>query len=354
MINLLKRRGGKIVLAGVLVIVLGLFWLHYHKKSSANAIAAPPTIVKLMTVTEKNVSNQFTTVGTVKALQGTNISASVTGKIATIQFSSGQNVLQGQVLFTLENEDLASTVRQDRAKYAYDQAQYRRYAKLGPSGIVTAADVDLQKSTMEQTKALLDHDAALLNKTIITAPFQGTLGVVQVSIGQYVTEGQAIVTIADNSSLFVDFYIPERIRDLVKVGNNVVAQSKQSHVYQWTGTVAAVDPSMDSDTRNVLVRAQIKPPYDNLGPGMYVDVSTPLSANKPTLVIPQQAVIYNPYGDSVFVYEKGKVMQRPIVLDQRVNEDIVVVSGLKAGEKIVISGQQKLFSGMSVDIAKDK
>lgn len=315
---------------------------------------AAPTIVKLMTVTNKNVSNLFTTIGTVKALQGTSISSAVAGKIATIQFTSGQTVQQGQTLFTLENEDLASTVRQDRAQYAYDQVQYRRYAKLGPLGIVPAASVDLQKSTMQQSKAQLDHDTALLNKTIITAPFAGTLGVVQVSVGQYVTEGQAIVTIADNSSLFVDFYIPERVRDLVKVGNDITAQSKQSHVYSWTGTVAAVDPSMDSDTRNVLVRAQIKPPYDNLVPGMYVDISTPLSANKPTLVIPQQAVIYNPYGDSVFVYENGKVMQRPVVLDQRVNADIVVLSGLKAGERIVISGQQKLFSGMAVDIAKDK
>lgn len=353
MINIFKRRGGKTALIAVLVIVLGLFWLHYHKKNSANAMAAP-TIVKLMTVINKNVSNLFTTIGTVKALQGTNISSTVAGKIAAIQFTSGQSVRQGQVLFTLENEDLASTVRQDRAKYAYDQVQYQRYAKLSPLGIVPAASVDLQKSTMQQSKAQLDHDAALLNKTIITAPFTGTLGVVQVSVGQYVTEGQTIVTIADNSTLFVDFYIPERVRDLVKVGNSVIAQSKQSQVYSWEGMVAAVDPSMDSDTRNVLVRAHIKPPYDNLVPGMYVDVSTPLSANKSTLVIPQQAVIYNPYGDSVFVYEKGKVMQRPVVLDQRVNTDIVVLSGLKAGEQIVISGQQKLFNGMSVDIAKDK
>ncbi len=352
MINLLKRRGGKIALAAVLIIVLGMFWLHYSKKNSANAMAAPSTIVKLMTVTQKNVSNLFTTIGTIKALQGTSISSTVDGKIASIQFTSGQTVKQGQVLFTLENEDLASTVRQDRAKYAYDEVQYQRYAKLGPLGTVSISSIDQQKSTMEQSKAQMEHDAALLNKTIITAPFTGTLGVVQVSIGQYVTAGQAIVTIEDNSSLFVDFYIPERIRDAVKVGNTVTAQSKQSHVYKWMGMVQAVDPSMDNDARNVLVRAEIKPPYENLVPGMYVDISTPLSSNKPTLVIPQQAVIYNPYGDSVFVYENGKVIQRPVVLDQRVNEDIVVLSGLKVGEKIVISGQQKLFSGMAVEIAK--
>jgi multidrug efflux pump subunit AcrA (membrane-fusion protein) len=135
MIHLLKRRGGKIAIVIILIIVLGMFWLHTSKKN-ANSMAAAPTIVKLMTVTNKNVSNLFTSIGTVKALQGTNISSTVAGKIATIQFISGQTIQQGQVLFTLENEDLASTVRQDRAKYTYDQVQYQRYAKLGPLGIV--------------------------------------------------------------------------------------------------------------------------------------------------------------------------------------------------------------------------
>ncbi len=352
MISFLKRPYAKFTIAALLI--LGLILFNYSKRNSHNALEVPPILVKVATVNPQQVSTFFSTIGTIKALQGTSVSATVAGKIASIQFSSGQSVGQGQILFTLENEDLASVVRLDESQYVYDQTQYQRYAKLGPLGAVSQSSIDLQKSSMQKSKAQLDQDTALLNKTIITAPFSGTLGVVQISIGQYVTEGQSIVALQDNSTLFVDFYIPERIRDVVKVGDSIRAQSKQSQVYHWEGTVEATDPSMDNDARNILVRAKIKPPYDNLVPGMYVDVSTPLSSNKATLVISQQAVLYNPYGDSVFVYDKGKVMQRPVVLGERVNTDIVVLSGLKAGEQIVVSGQQKLFSGMSVDIAKDK
>lgn len=348
-----KQHPKKVIILVIVIIILGL-WLNHNKKNQNNLNAMPMAVVKVATVKEKQVSDQFTTIGTVKALKGTDVSSSVTGKIATIDFASGQAVNKGQVLFTLENEDLVSTVKQDKAKYTYDQAQYQRYAQLVTSGTVSRAALDLNKSTMEQSKAQLEHDQALLNKTIITAPFSGTLGVVQASVGDYITEGKAIVALQDDSTLYVDFYVPERISDLVAVGHSMVATSKQSNTYQWTGTIEAINPSMDSDSRNILIRAKINKPYTNLLPGMYVDVTTVTSNLKPALVIAQQAVVYNPYGDSVYVYKEGKVQQRSIVVGNRIGSDIIVSSGLQKGEQIVISGQQKLFNGMTVQLAKDK
>lgn len=348
-----KQHLKKILILVVVIVIIGL-WLNHGKKKQTNLNGMPVAVVKIATVAEKQVSDQFTTIGTVKALKGTDVSSSVTGKIATIDFSSGQSVQKGQVLFTLENDDLVSTVKQDKAKYTYDQAQYQRYAKLVQSGVVSQSALDLNQSTMEQSKAQLEHDQALLNKTIITAPFSGTLGVVQASVGDYITEGKAIVALEDDSTLYVDFYVPERISDLVAVGHRVVATSKQANIYQWTGTIEAINPSMDSDSRNILIRAKINQPYTNLLPGMYVDVATSTSALKPALVIPQQAVVYNPYGDSVYVYQNGKVQQRSIVVGTRVGSDIVITNGLTKGERIVVSGQQKLFNGMSVQLVKDK
>ena len=349
----LKRHFIKIISIIVILLVgIGFTWWHHHKKNQAPS-AMPPTLVKIAPVTERNVANTFSTIGTIKALQGTDISASVTGKIASIQFTSGQIVKQGQVLFTLENGDLAATVQQDQAKYTYDSAQYQRYSKLSSIGVVSKANFDQQKSAMQQSAAQLAHDKALLDKTIITAPFSGTLGVVQVSVGQYVNEGEAVVTLQDNSTLFVDFNIPEHIRDLIAVGQSIHATSSQTKNYHWQGLVQAVNPTMDNDSRTVLVRAKVTPPYTNLVPGMYVTVATPLSAEKLTVVIPQKAVIYNPYGNMVFVYDKGIVTQRPVTLGERVDADIIVLNGLKPNEQIVVSGQQKLFNGMPVQLAKD-
>lgn len=349
----LKQHYKKIIALIIILAAAGL-WLSHNKKNQSGMNGMPPAVVKIATVEEKPLADQFTTIGTVKALQGTDVSSSVAGKIATINFSSGQSINKGQILFTLENEDLASTVKQDAAKYVYNQAQYERYAALVQSGVVSRSDLDLNKSNMEESKAKVAYDQALLNKTIITAPFAGTVGVMQASVGDYITEGKAIVTLQDDSTLYVDFYVPERISDLVAVGHSMVATSKQANNYRWTGTIEALNPSMDVDSRNILVRAKIDKPYTNLVPGMYVNVAATTSALKPTLVIPQQAVLYNPYGDSVYVYQNGKVQQRSLSLGNRMGNDIVVLKGLQKGEQIVVSGQQKLFNDMTVQLAKDK
>ncbi len=347
-----KQHYGKIIILVLVVLALG-GWLYHRTKNTSSVNVMPLATVKIAKVEEKSLTSQFATIGTVKALQGTELSSAVAGKIAKIYFKSGESVQQGQVLFTLENADLISTVKQDKAKYDYDEAQYQRYAKLIASGVVSRAALDLNKSTMEQTKAQLARDQALLDKTIITAPFSGTLGVMQASVGDYITEGKAIVTLEDNSTLYVDFYVPERISDLVVVGHRVVATSNQVKQYRWAGTIEALNPSMDSDNRTILVRAKIDTPDTHLIPGMYVDVSIATSELQPRLVIAQQAILYNPYGDSVYVYQNGVVQQRFITVGDRIDQNIVVLNGLQKNEAIVISGQQKLFNGMKVQLAKE-
>ena len=348
------RRYIKKTIVIILIALILCFWIAHSRLWNTAIKNSPSMTIKIASVTQKKAADQFSAIGTVKALQGTDISSSTAGKITRIQFTSGQTVQKNQVLFTLQNDDLVAAVKQDQAKYLYEKAQYNRFSILAKKGIEPKASLDLQRSTMDQAEAQVEHDQALLNKTIITAPFSGTLGVLQASVGQYITAGQPIVSIQDNSVLYVDFYVPERVSDLVKVGNPINAVSKQSSNYQWSGIVQAVSSSMDSDTRNLLVRAKINAPYLNLVPGMYVNVSAIISSIKPLLVIPQQAVVYNPYGNVIYLYQNGKVKQHPVELGNRIDDDIVVLSGLQIGEQVVIEGQNKLYNGATVQLEKEK
>lgn len=339
-----KKVWGFIILALIVIVA----WAMHGKKKANSAMMMPPVSVKLGQVVQQEASNQFSAIGTVKAAQGIDVSTQVAGTLATINFTSGQTVQKGQILFTLKNEDLQAVVSEDRAKLLYDQDQYARYKKLSSKGWVTASDTEQNKSLMNQAKAQLDHDQALLDQTIIRAPFSGVLGVSQVSLGQYVTAGQSIVSLQDRSMLYVDFYVPERMSDLVQVGRHVIAYSQQTKNYSWDGEVIAAGSAMDNDTRSLMVRAKIVPPYTNLMPGMYVNVSLAVSDDLPQLIIPQEAVVYNPYGDAVYVYQKGKVFQKAVELGDRIGNKIMVRHGLSKGETIVIAGQQKLYNGASV------
>ncbi len=336
---------------GIFLIVLILAW--FLTRTHAHAANAMPAItVKLTTVQQKKAADMFSAVGTVKASEGTDLSTSVPGIIASINVNSGQAVQQGQILFTLKNEDLQATVKEDQSKYAYAKDQYERYKILSKKGVIAHAMEEQVKSAMEQAQAQVDHDQALLNNTIITAPFPGVLGVFQVSVGQYITAGQPIVPLQDRSVLYVDFYIPQRVNDLIQTGRPVTAISEQSTQYQWKGTIQAVGSSMDNETRSLLVRAKMNPPYNNLVPGMYVHISAAISDQKPIVIIPQQAVVYNPYGNAVYIYKNGKVTQRMVELGDRFDDWISIKSGLKPGEQIVMAGQQKLYNGATVQSEK--
>lgn len=335
-----------------IVITTSIDWLLTKNHAQANTHGGPNISVKITSVQQKSAADMFSAIGTVKAGEGTDISSSVAGIIASIPATSGQMVQQGQVLFTLKNDDLKATLKEDQSKYLYNKDQYTRYQTLVKKGVVSKALAEQVKSTMEQAQAEVEHDQALLNNTIITAPYPGILGVFQASVGQYITAGQPIVSLQDRSTLYVDFYVPQRVNDVIQAGRDVMVTSNQSTQYQWHGNIQAVSSAVDNSTRNLLVRAKVNPPYNNLVPGMYVHIAAAISDQKTFLAVPQQAIVYNPYGNAVYIYHDGKVHQQMVETGDRIDDWIVIKSGLNTGEQIVSAGQQKLYDGAFVKVEK--
>ncbi len=343
-------------ISSVMALLTASVVLAYHSKGktvSSHQRSLPS--VSLATVKSAKDVSSLSAIGTVKAAHGVQVSAESAGIITDVNFQSGQTVQAGQTLITLKNDALKATVQEDQAKYQVAKLNAERsqtLANMG-KGYISRQDTDQTDSNAKQAKAQLAHDKALLQNTIIKAPFSGQLGISQVDLGQYISAGQVIVSLQDRSKMTVDFSVPEKQSDLLRVGDLVLAISHQGQSHQWQGKVIALGSQMNNDTHSLSVRAQLNPPYPNLTPGMYVEVSIllPKTSDKPA--VPQSAIVYNPYGNFVYLYEKGKVTQHYVTLGQKVGGSVLIEKGLAVGNQVVMQGQQKLFNGAQVNLVKN-
>ena len=340
----------KIIIAGLIVLLGGALLstkLFSHKPAPASK--GLPSVSLAKVALAKDVLT-ISAIGSVKAAQGVEVSAPTAGIIDTILFQSGQNVQAGDVLATLKNDDLKAIVMEDQSKYQIAQLDAARAKKLVKQGFISRQYTDQSLANATQAEAQLKHDQALLDNTIIKAPFSGALSISQVDHGQYVSAGQHIVSLEDRSKMYVDFSIPEKQSDQVAVGNLIVAKSHQSHNHEWQGKIMALGSQMDNDTRSLPVRVELTPPLDSLTPGMYVNISVllPNVSNKPA--VPQSAIVYNPYSDFVYLYHNGVVSQQYVDVGQKIGSNIIIEKGLNPGDQVVIAGQQKLFNGAKVEV----
>lgn len=342
-----NRKQITIVISTGLIFFASIYILAGRKPSKPERTPPSVSIIKVM---EKKDIKKLNAIGIVKAAQGIEVSATSSGIIQSIDFVSGQNVLADSVLLTLKNDDLKAILMEEKVKYRLAISNSHRSQKLVNNGYVSRQDADLTDSNVEQAKARLEHSEALLGNTIIKAPFAGNLGISKVSLGQYISAGQVIVSLQDNSKMYVEFSIPEKNSDLITVDEKIIVCSNQASQHQWQGKNIALGSQLDENTRSLPVRAELFPPYKSLIPGMFVNVTLllPDAENKPA--IPQSAIVYNPYGNFVYQYYKGVVVQRYVDIGQKIGKNIIIEKGLRVGEEVVFEGQQKLYNGAKVQI----
>ena len=352
--NMVNNHHRLFSLIGIIILLIAVMVFVYRAKKKSvfpqqNLVAA----VNIASVKPVKNVKKLSAIGTVKAAQGIQVSSGTAGIISMINFHSGETVPAGKILVILQNDALKATVQEDRVKYQLAKLNEDRLQKLLGKGYVSPQDAGQAASHAKQAKAQLAHDQALLQETIIKTPFPGRLGIRQISVGGYVSAGQVIVSLQDRRKMVVDFSIPQKQSDLLHVGDRVLVSNHQSQAQQWQGRVIALGAQMDNDTRSLPVRAALNPPYANLVPGMYVTVSVvlPTASNKPA--VPQSAIVYNPYGNFVYLYQNGKVIQRHVTLGAKVDELVVVTKGLMLGDQVVVAGQQKLFNGAQVNVVEE-
>lgn len=319
---------------------------------SGESYRPPPEAVSIVEVEQQRWSTSLSAVGSLAAWQGLQINAEVSGRVSAIHFESGDQVSAGDLLVEQASGNELAQLRAATARRDLAKSNLTRLVELVKKQSVSKSALDEAKQQVESAEGDVDNLETTLSKKQIIAPFSGRLGIRQIDLGQDLQVATPIVTLQSIDKLKVDFTLPQDWFSKVKPGYKVLVQTKQNGTVN--GQITATAAEIDSSTRNLRLQAVIDNTAKTMLPGMSVGVIVELPETNDVLVIPSTAVLFAPYGDTVFVVEKpdnggpSVVRQQFIRLGDTRGDYVSVEAGLEVGQTVVSAGAFKLFNGMAV------
>jgi membrane fusion protein (multidrug efflux system) len=350
----------KIILSviGVAIVVGVLVYIKIGQFSAMGAagknMVMPPTVVTATPAKAAIWENLLTATGSVVTVEGVTVSAELAGKVVGINFESGAEVKQGDLLAQIDVTVEEAELRAAEANATWAKVNLERSSDLLTKNAVSKSDYDLVDAQTKQASAQVDNLRSVIAKKTVRAPFTGRLGLRQVNLGQILKEGDPIVSLQTLDPIYVNFSLPQQQLALVKAGTPIRVTTDSSTGETFEGKVTAVNPDVDPLTRNVRIQGTLANPKELLHPGMFANVTVILPEVSHVLAIPATSILYAPFGDSVFIVENGKggsVLRQQFVQLGKARGDFVdVTKGLKEGETVVTSGVFKLQAGIPVTI----
>lgn len=352
-----------IMLAATASLIAALGFVKFKQIQTAIAQGAafqpPPEAVTTIVAHQEDWPSTINAIGTVAAVRGVTVSADLPGVVERIAFESGQAVRQGDVLAVLDT-------RQERAQLAAADAQhdlarlnYDRMNGLLGERVISRAEFDRATADQRQAEARAGEIKAAIERKTIRAPFSGILGLRQINLGQYLSAGDALVSLEALDPIYVNFGVPQQSAGQMQRGRSVRVTIDGVADGEFVGRITAVDSVVDPDTRNVQVQATVPNRAARLRPGMFVQTDVAVGLTQAVVALPASAINYAPYGDSVFVVTDIKsddgrvykgVRQQFVKLAGSRGDQVAVVSGVKPGEEVVTSGVFKLRNAAAVQV----
>jgi len=315
-------------------------------------------VVQTAAVERRTLPRVVSAVGSLESPEPSTVAAEVPGTVVFIDVPEGERVPAGHVLARLDDEELRARVAADRARFRNAEDRLRRVRRLHDQGVASQQALDDAVSAHDAARAALDESGTRLRKTAIRAPFEGVLGLRQVSRGDYVAAGDPIVRITQVDPLELVFGVPQRHARAVAVGQAVLGTVGPCEA-RFEAQVSAVDPRIDPTTRTVQLEARVPDPDGALAPGMAVRVRLVIGEIPDARVVPQEAIVRQGTKHLVYVVQDdGTVATREVTLGEFFVDGVQVeevegaegVDGeLAAGDEVVVAGQQKLRPGTSVE-----
>jgi membrane fusion protein, multidrug efflux system len=356
------------IVVGLLLALLvgGLVWFNYFRGKMIaqffSTMKPPPASVNVATATSETIPNLLIAVGDLAAVHQVNVTSDVNGRITDIMFTPGTSVKAGTPLVQLfdgpDQGDLANFKAQQRvAQISLDRAKQLAERQFGPQ-----ATVDNAQAAFDQASAGIAKTEAIISQKLVRAPFDGELGVRKVEVGQYLTAGTQIVSLTDLSMLYANFTVTEKDSGQLKVGQVVRIAVDAYPGRTFEGKITTIEPQIDTGTRNIRVQATIQNPDKILKPGMFATTTVVLPDKPPVVTVPETAVDYTLYGDSVYLITEKKeddgktsltVTRTFVQTGNRVAGKAEILKGLKQGDRVVALGQLKLQPGAAVTISND-
>jgi membrane fusion protein (multidrug efflux system) len=351
-----------IVLLLMAVVIGGLGFVKYRQVEAAIAMGAsfqlPPTAVSTVIAQKQTWPATLSVIGTAEAIQGVTVSADLPGTVDKIHFESGQAVHEGDVLVELDIRQETAQLASAEAQRDLARIQYGRSQELVKAGVISKSDYDSSSSQQKATEAQVNEIKAAIARKTIRAPFSGILGLRQISLGQYLASGQAIVSLQKLSPIYVNFGVPQQDTPKMKIGRSVTVTNQDLPGIGFTGKITALDSVINEQTRNIQVQATLANPGGKLRPGMYVQVDLPLGQARDVIPLPASAINYAPYGDSVYVVtdmkdeKTGKtykgVRQQIVKIEGSKGDQVAITSGLNPGDEVVSAGSFRLRNAAPV------
>jgi membrane fusion protein (multidrug efflux system) len=323
------------------------------------AFQPPPEAVTTIVARQEQWPATLSAIGTVTAVQGVTVSADLPGTVDRIAFDSGQAVRQGDMLAVLDT-------RQEQAQLAAAEAQrdlatlnFDRMQGLLRERVISRAEFDRATAEHRQMEARVGEIRAAIERKTIRAPFSGILGIRQVNLGQYLSAGDALVTLQSLNPIRVNFGVPQQSLGQVRVGRTVRITADDLAGLALTGQVTALDSRIDEATRNIEVQVTLANADSKLRPGMFVQAEVVLGARSTVVALPASSISYASFGDSVFIVsdlktESGQsyrgVRQQFVKLGGTRGDQVAITTGVNPGDEVVTSGVFKLRNGAAVQI----
>lgn len=353
-----KKKYAVMALAGICV-ASGAAWWYQNKSASSTAPAAAGAgatpaggqrapaveVAKVDTIT---LIDETQSVGSLRSRQSVMLRPEVAGRVKQIFINDGQRVEKGQLLVQLDDQLQAAQLAQAKAELSIALANHKRNQELVAQNFISKRSLDESAAALDVAQAKLDLAAATLQRLKIVAPFNGVVGLKQVSVGDYLKDGADIVNIEDLDAVLVDFRLPERFQSKIQPGQKTQLNIDALPGRPFAAVVQAVDPLIDANGRSVGVRGCIDNRQQQLRPGMFARVKTVFGVRDKALVIPEEAIV--PQGGRTFVVKVVPGEQADTLVSQRVAVKVGVrqpgkveiLEGLEAGDSVVTAGHQRL------------
>jgi multidrug efflux system membrane fusion protein len=367
-----------IVMGVLLVVVFGGFyaWQRTRETMTAQFFATmkpPPVPVVAVPATAQAVPQMFAGIGSLAAVHQVTVAPEIGGRVTKIFFEAGATVHAGDPLVQLNDEPERGDLANFQAQARLSQINLVRAKELAARGNGPQVNVDTNQSQLDQANAEIAKTQGLIAQKLIRAPFGGILGIRQIELGQYLTPGAAVVSLTDLDTLYVNFTLPEQNRGRLTVGQDVVIVVDAYERRKFPAQVTTIEPQVGTDTRTIKLQATLANPEHLLMPGMYAHVHVLLPSLPDVVTVPETAVEFTLYGDSVFVVTEDtaapppapaggqaagpapsgpalKVKRTFVKTGDHFDNKVAILDGLKPGDRVATSGQIKLSDGAAVTL----
>lgn len=343
----------------LLVALIGGTALYITQRFAAMAsggFSQPPATIAAATAEERNWRESIEAIGSIRAARGILLSAEVSGDITDVFVESGAGVAEGDPLFAIDDELERATRDRLEARLVLAKQLFDRDARLIRENSIPQSQLDQSSANYRAAQAELAEIDAVLKNKLISAPFAGRLGILQVRLGDYVDAGDPLATLQDVSRLEVDFSVPDRYAPLMRPGLEMTVRTAAFPGRTFQARLAAIDSQVDVNTRNLLLRAEITD-GEGLLPGMFARLSIDLDRETRRVFVPETAVSYSLQGNLVYVIEEDDeglfVSPRVVTTGGTRAGDVAILDGIEDGETVVTAGQNKLYRGARVQIDED-